>query len=505
MQPSDWNTLFPLLTVVTTAGFVLALAVIGHLGRLGRAAGWAAAGISVLGLAFSAWMTWCQWCNIPTGGAWEGFGGLLRVDRFTCLVNLLILGGALLSVLVSSSLADNLKSFACEYFALLVLAVFGMMVMVGTTDLVVLLVGLETMSLAVYVLVGIRRDDKRDVEAALKYFLIGAFASGFLIYGIALMYGDSGSTRLEEIAHVLTSGGGGAGKLILAAMGLVLVGLFFKVSAVPFHMWVPDAYEGAPLPITAFMAVAVKAAAFAVLVRVLLVGFLPLAELWLPVLWTLAVVTMTLGNLAAIFQGNIKRMLAYSSIAHAGYLLVALASLAPEPGILAQQETLVSVLYYLVVYTLMNFGAFGVLIYLERGGSPMETLEQVRGTGFRYPVLGAAMALFMFSLAGIPPTGGFMGKFYVFSAAVRGDLVLLAVLGVLNSAVSVYYYLRVTVQMYMRESSDEDVNGGTPLPQLSFSLPMFLALSFCVIGVLYLGVQPSSLLEAAGRAAASIF
>ncbi|MBN2288625.1 MAG: NADH-quinone oxidoreductase subunit N [Candidatus Glassbacteria bacterium] len=495
MLQTDWNTVFPLLTVATTAGFVLLLAMVGRVGTLRRDIGPAAAVLSVLGLAVSAGMTLWQWFSFPRGFDPDTFSGLLRVDRFAIFFNLLLCAGAVLCILLSSRLTGKLKTFAGEYYALIVLAVFGMMVMVNTTDLVVLLVGLETMSLAVYVLVGIRRHDQRGSEAAAKYFLIGAFASGFLVYGIALTYGIAGSTRMEQIAVALADSGGmpGAGKVALAGLGLVLVGLFFKVSAVPFHMWVPDAYEGAPLPVTTFMAVAVKAAAFAVLARLLVIGFHPLAHHWLPVLWALAVATMTLGNLAAIFQGSIKRMLAYSSIAHAGYLLVALASLSPEPGLAVQQRVLLSLLYYLVVYTLMNVGAFGVLIYLERGGRPMETLEQVRGTGYGYPVLGAAMAVFMFSLAGIPPTGGFMGKFYVFTAAIDRGLVWLAVIGVLNSAVSAYYYLRVTVQMYMRESEKS-------LPRIPFSIPLALALTVCFLGIFYLGVSPAGLLEAAGRA-----
>ena len=495
MQQTDWNTVFPLLTVVTTAGFVLILAMIGRVGQMRNSIGPAAAFISIFGLAVSACMNGWQWYSFPHGFYPGTFNGLLQVDRFAIFFNLLLAGGAILSILLSTRLTDGFKSFTGEYYALLVLATFGMMVMVSTTDLVVLLVGLETMSLAVYVLVGIRREDQRGSEAALKYFLIGAFASGFLIYGIALTYGVTESTRMERLAEMFTGAGSVAGssKMALVALGLVLVGMFFKVSAVPFHMWVPDAYEGAPLPITAYMAVAVKAAAFAVLTRLLVVGFQPLAQHWLPILWALAVVTMCLGNLAAIFQSSIKRMLAYSSIAHAGYLLVALASLSPEPGIAVQHRVLLSLLYYLVVYSLMNVGAFGVLVYLGHSGRPMDTLEQVRGTGYRYPLLGAAMAVFMFSLAGIPPTGGFMAKFYIFTAAIDRGLVWLVVIGVLNSAVSVYYYLRVTVQMYMRESEKT-------LPQITFSAPLAFALAVCVLGIFYLGITPADLLDAASRA-----
>ena len=241
------------------------------------------------------------------------------------------------------------------------------------------------------------------------------------------------------------------------------------------------------------MAVAVKASAFAVLLRVLSVSLLPLADYWLPVMWTLAVLTMTVGNLAAIFQGNIKRMLAYSSIAHAGYLLVALASIDPAAAAAGHDPAVASVLFYLAVYTLMNVGAFGVLIYLGSGGRQMETLEQIKGTGFRYPLLGVAMAVFMFSLAGIPPTGGFLGKFYVFSAAVNRGLISLAIIGVLNSAVSAYYYIRVTVQMYMRESDEQ-------LPGLPFSFALAAAVVLALYGVFHLGIAPSALISAADSA-----
>jgi NADH-quinone oxidoreductase subunit N len=484
----NWNALMPQVVLVTAALFLLLLAVLYRVRTRGRGPEAAGAVLSLVGLAISFYMCFYQW-----GTVCENFGGLLRIDPFATFFNLVLLGGALLCVLLSVREAGGLRAVAGEYYALLIVATFGMMVMVSSADLLVIFIGLETMSLAVYILVGCRRERMESNEAALKYFLIGAFASGFLIYGIALLYGITGTTRLEALAGELARGVRSPGGLKLVALGLVLVGFLFKVAAVPFHMWVPDAYEGAPTPVTAYMAVAVKAAAFGVLVRVLITALMPLVDYWLPVMWTLSVVTMTVGNLAAIFQGNIKRMLAYSSIAHAGYLLVALASVNSASAVAADDRALLSILFYLVVYTLMNVGAFGVLIYLNASGRPMDTLEQVRGSGFRYPMLGAAMAVFMFSLAGLPPTGGFLGKFYIFSAAVDRGLISLAVIGVLNSAVSVYYYLRVTVQMYMRESEEK-------LPQVPFSLPLALAIAVSVWGVLHLGILPASLLDTAARA-----
>jgi len=484
----NWNAIMPQVVLVTAVLFLLLLAVLYRVRAGSRGPEAAGAVLSLVGLAISFYMCFQQWGIVS-----DNFGGMLRIDPFATFFNLVLLGGAMLCVLLSVREAGSLRAVAGEYYALILLATFGMMVMVAAADLLVIFIGLETMSLAVYILVGCRRERMESNEAAMKYFLIGAFASGFLIYGIALLYGITGTTRLETLAGELTRDIGNLGGLRLVALGLLLVGFLFKVAAVPFHMWVPDAYEGAPTPITAYMAVAVKAAAFGVLVRVLITALMPLADSWLPIMWTLSVLTMTVGNLAAIFQGNIKRMLAYSSIAHAGYLLVALASVGPASGMAGDDRALLSILFYLVVYTLMNVGAFGVLIYLNASGRPMNTLEEVRGSGFRYPLLGAAMAVFMFSLAGLPPTGGFLGKFYIFSAAVDRGLISLAVIGVLNSAVSVYYYLRVVVQMYMRESEEK-------LPQVPFSLPLALAIAVSVWGVIHLGVLPASLLDTAARA-----
>ena len=484
----NWNLLLPEIVLVTAALFLLLLGVIYRARAGGTGPALAGAVLSLAGLVVCAFMTLAQWGTVS-----GTFGGMLRIDPFATYFNLLFLAGAAGCVLLSVREAGSLRGVAGEYYALLMIATFGMMVMISATDLLVVFIGLETMSLAVYILVGSRREKAESNEAALKYFLIGAFASAFLIYGIAFLFGTTGTTQFRGLAERLATTTGGPSGLQLLGLGLVLIGFLFKVAAVPFHMWVPDAYEGAPTPITAYMAVAVKAAGFGVLLRLLNVGLLPLSAYWLPVMWSLAVATMIVGNLGAIFQGSIKRMLAYSSIAHAGYLLTALASINPLAVNPVDDRALTAVLYYLVIYTLMNVGAFGVLIYMGAAGRSMDTLEQVRGAGFRYPLLAAAMAVFMFSLAGIPPTGGFLAKFYIFSAAIDRGLISLAIIGVLNSAVSVYYYLRVVVQMYMRESEE-------PLPALSFSLPVGLAILLSAWGVLQLGILPSSVLDAAGRA-----
>jgi NADH-quinone oxidoreductase subunit N len=305
-----------------------------------------------------------------------------------------------------------------------------------------LFLGLEVMSIAVYVLAGLFREDPRSNEASLKYLILGAFSSAFLLFGMAFLYGAAGGTLyLDQLPGALM-GHTFMRPLTLLAMALLLVGFGFKVASAPFHMWTPDVYEGAPTSVTAFMAVGVKAAAFAAFARVFFLAFLAMKLDWTMLLWVLAVATMTVGNVTAIVQTNIKRMLAYSSIAHAGYLLVALVA--------ANQLGAVSLLYYLLAYTLMNLGAFGVVILVGRKKDSYLSIYDYSGLGFQHPALAASMALFMFALAGIPPTAGFVGKFYIFSAAVQAGYIWLAIIGVMNSLVSVFYYLRITVLMYMR-------------------------------------------------------
>jgi len=354
---------------------------------------------------------------------------------------------------------------------------------------VTIFLGLETLSIALYILAGFLREQLRSNESALKYLLLGAFATGFLLYGIALVYGATGSTNLRQIAAVVATGNLNNPVWLTIGAGLLIVGFAFKVASVPFHMWTPDVYEGAPTSVTAFMIAGTKAAAFAGFLRVLMTALPALAPDWSRVLWLLAVLTMTVGNVVAIAQTSIKRMLAYSSIAHAGYLLVALVA--------ASTLGSGSILFYLVAYTFMNLGAFAVVIALARQDGERTSLEEYAGLGWKYPFLGAAMALFMFSLAGIPPTAGFMGKFYIFNAAIQANYVGLAIIGVLNSVVSVYYYLRVTVIMYMGQ--------GEEAPAASRLAPALgLAVLIAILGTLELGLFPARFLEMALRSVGAL-
>jgi NADH-quinone oxidoreductase subunit N len=357
-----------------------------------------------------------------------------------------------------------------------------MVLMATATDLILIFLGLEVMSIAVYALSGIWRGQLRSNEAALKYFLLGAFATGFLLFGIALLYGATGSTTLAPIAAGILRPGAHEKTLILAGTGLLLVGFGFKVAAAPFHVWTPDVYEGAPTTVTALMAVGVKAAAFAAFARVFMHSLTVLSADWSSVLWVLAALTMTVGNVTALLQQNIKRMLAYSSIAHAGYLLVGMVAGGEAGG--------TAVLFYLVGYTVMTLGAFAVVTAIGRRGEPNENLDDYAGVGFRHPFLGLAMIVFMLSLAGIPPLVGFVGKFYIFSAAVQSGYIALTVIGVLNSVISVYYYVGVLVRMYMTEGTLE-------IPVLSSRPYLVAALVVTIAGTILLGLFPSPLFELA--------
>jgi NADH-quinone oxidoreductase subunit N len=339
------------------------------------------------------------------------------------------------------------------------------------------------MSLALYVMVGSRRGQLESNEAALKYFLLGAFASGFLLYGIALIYGATGSTNLRAITAFMSDSPLGDSPLFLVGTLLLLVGFGFKVAAVPFHMWTPDAYEGAPTSVTAFMSAGAKAAGFAALLRVAGTALSATEVDWRPILTGLAILTMTVGNVSALLQNNVKRMLAYSSIAHAGYVLVALAA--------GGSAGASSAVFYLAVYSFMNLGAFGILALLGRGQDERVLVSDLAGLGFRQPLLGLAMSVFMVSLGGIPPTAGFMGKVYVFGSALEAGLVPLVVVGVLNSVVSVFYYLRITVAMYMSEEP-----AGGPV-EVSWAAPAAVALIATLVLTLWWGIQAQALLQTA--------
>jgi NADH-quinone oxidoreductase subunit N len=369
---------------------------------------------------------------------------------------------------------------AGEYYALVLLSTSGMAFMAAANDLIVIFLALEIMSVAVYVLAGTLRGDARSAEAALKYFLLGAFASAFFLYGIAFFYGATGSTRLDVIARAVAADG--SSPYLLLGTALVLVGFGFKVALAPFHLWTPDVYEGSPTAITALMAVGVKAAGFAAFARVFSQALGATAAHWSWLLAALAVLTMTIGNVTAVSQTSVKRMLAYSSIAHAGYALVGLVVGTPAGG--------AALLFYLAVYAAMNVGAFGVLAALGRRGEPNENLADMAGVGFRQPVLGLAMVVFMLSLAGIPPTAGFEGKFYLFSAAVDAGWVWLAVISVVNSLVSVYYYFGVLVQMYM-------VEGTKPLVRAASRPALLATILIAVAATMLLGLFPAGAMDLA--------
>jgi NADH-quinone oxidoreductase subunit N len=361
-----------------------------------------------------------------------------------------------------------------------------MMFMASGTDMMTIFLGLEVMSVSLYILAGFNRENLKSNEAGLKYFLLGAFSTGFLLYGMALIYGATGSTKIANIAaYIAQNGIVTASPMMVAGMLLMSVGFLFKIAAAPFHMWTPDVYEGAPTPMTAFMSVGPKAAAFAAFVRVLVIALPAMKADWSSLLWGLAVVTMTVGNITALYQQNIKRMLAYSSIAHAGYILVGFTA-----GNAIGQA---GIMFYLLSYAFMNIGAFAIIILTGKKGEQNNNLEDYTGFGFKHPVLGMVMSIFLFSLAGIPPAAGFIGKFYLFSGAIQAGYIWLAIIGVLNSAASVYYYLRVMVFMYMKNPVEEfDWIKVTP----AFAVCLILA----VAGVLIPGVVPGFLLELAQKA-----
>ncbi len=426
-----------------------------------------------------AWLTVCGF--VATGAVslalWgrADASGPLALDSYALFFNSLFCLAGALTVLMSGRYLELTRIHQGEYYALLLFAAVGMVLMAAATDLITIFLGLETMSIAVYVLAGIWHRRLTSHEAALKYFLLGAFASGFLLYGMALLYGATGSLQLAVIAGQVAASG--SSPLLLVGIGLLLVGFGFKVAAVPFHVWTPDVYEGAPTTITAFMAVGVKAAAFAAFARVFLHTLGAVHAEWQGVVWAVAVLTMTVGNLTALVQTNIKRMLAYSSVAHAGYVLVAMVAGTDLGG--------AALLYYLLAYGFMNLGAFGVVLALHRQDHGHEDLSDYAGLGFRRPALGAAMVIFMLSLTGVPPLVGFTGKFYVFSAAVEAGYIGLAVIAVLNSVVSAYYYIRVIVTMYMHDA-DTAVEIAALRPALS------LAIVIAAAGTVLLGVFPSA-------------
>jgi len=410
-----------------------------------------------------------------------GVDSMVAVDRFALFANWIFLVALGLAILISLAYVKNQRLQAGEFYGLLIYATVGLMVMAAARDLIVIFMGLEIMSIAVYALTAMNRRDRKSAEAGLKYFLLGAFSTGFFLYGIALVYGATGSTHIARISMAITDGSAHAA-LLGFGIALLAVGFAFKVSAVPFHMWTPDVYEGAPTPVTAFMAVAVKAGAFVAFFRVFTVAFEGSYDSWWAILWWLAVITMVVANLVALVQVSVKRMLAYSGIAHTGYLMVAIVA--------ANETAAAGMLFYLLVYTLMNIGAFGVVLLVSRQSEDRQRIEDYAGFGWQQPVLGVVLSIFLLSLAGFPGTGGFMGKIFLLQGAMEADLVYLSVILVLTTVASYWYYLRVAWFMWMRAAASEDTHAEIFVP-----IAMRLALVVGVLLVVYLGVFPGGALE----------
>src|SRR5271170_6989999 len=375
------------------------------------------------------------------------FSNMMIVDGFATFFRVLVIAVGILSLFSATQYLKREHAESSEYYALLLFSVTGQCLMVTANELIMIFIGLEISSIATYVLAGYLRDDKRNNEAALKYFLLGSFATAFLLYGIAWIYGTTGSTNLAAIrTYLLTPGTASNVVLASTAAALMFVGFAFKVSAAPFQIWAPDVYQGAPAPVTLFMSAGPKAAAFAVFLRVFMTAFHPIATRWEPFVWSSALLSMVIGNFAALTQKNVKRMLAYSSIAHAGYVMVAIAA--------HNQIGIAAAMFYLAAYSFMNIGAFAVVTHFSRQGEKFVNIDDLAGLGWKQPGTAAFFSIFLLSLIGIPLTGGFFGKFYIFKAALDADLVWLSILGLLSSAVAAYYYLRIIVVMYMHEPGE---------------------------------------------------
>ncbi|HEV3315657.1 MAG TPA: NADH-quinone oxidoreductase subunit N [Candidatus Angelobacter sp.] len=410
-----------------------------------------------------------------------GWFGMVRVDSFSVFFHILIPAISAVCILASLEYLDNQNIHTGEYYGLILFGTVGMVLMTSAIELVLIFIALEISSISTYILAGYRQRTAASTESAIKYFLLGSFATAFFLYGVAMMFGATGSTSIPKIAEVLSAGNLGA--LAYAATALMVIGLGFKVAAAPFHVWTPDVYEGAPAPIVALMSTGPKAAAFAVLLRVL---FSTAAPGWFWLVWVSAAISMTLGNFGALLQNNVKRMLAYSSIAHAGYLLVAFAA--------GHELGLTAAIFYTAAYAVMNIGAFAVVSHLAGAGERYTSIDDYAGLGRRSPLLAFTLTIFMLSLIGIPLTGGFFAKYYVFSAALKSNLIWLSIIGLVNSAVAAYYYLRLIVVMYMREQTVET-------EPVRVTPAMGLALVLAAIATIYLGVAPNHVVEYATQGA----
>jgi NADH-quinone oxidoreductase subunit N len=468
---SDYTAIIPIVIVVLSACAAMIAEAFRQPGER-----MPIAGFGLIGLAGAALASVILWNSDA-----HSFG-VVRSDNFALFINLVLCLVGVLTMLFSDEIVEREMLPPGEYYALTLFAISGMMLMAAATDLLVIFLALEVLSLAVYVLTGIRRSSLAGAEAAFKYFLLGAFSSAFFLYGVAFAFAVSGSTRLDELASVLAADGAREPQtMAVIAVGLLIVGFAFKISAVPFHMWTPDAYQGAPTIVTAFMSTGVKAAAFAAFVRVFLSPLETLKDEWIPVLMIIAAATMILGTVVGVVQTNIKRMLAYSSIAHAGYLLL---------GIIATSPTgKAAVLFYLMAYAVSNLGALGIVALLGTAQNEHDELRDFAGLWKSRPGLAGLMAIFLLSLGGFPPTAGFIAKWYIFTAAVQEGYYWLAIIGVLTSVVSVFFYLRIVVMMYMTEGA-EVVRPHVPLAAAA-------GLAIATIAVFYLGILPTQVIDLA--------
>ena len=478
--PDIFRILPEVLLTLTGVAVMLADATLPpHLPR--RPLGWVAA----FGTTFALWASLWQ-LSLPMG---TGFSGTVETSAFTVFFHVLICGIVLAALLLSLDTLPEDSHHQGEFYALIVFGAVGMCLLTGAVELLVVFVALEISSIATYVLTGYRKQTGRGPEAAIKYFLLGSFATGFLLYGVAMIFGATGTTEIYEIARLAPAAENHS--FILAGLGLMLVGILFKVSAAPFHVWTPDVYEGAPSPVVALLSTAPKAAAFALLLRVVYEMLPSLRSVWEPLLWVVAVLSMTVGNLAALRQQNVKRMLAYSSIAHAGYLLAAFAGLGAS-GIAAASV-------YTAAYAAMNVGIFAVVTLVSGYDDKLPLIGDFRGLIYRSPLLGSLLIFFLASLVGIPFTGGFFGKFYSFSAAVGGGAIWLALIGLLNSGLAAAYYLRLALVAAQRPA---DQTFAAPAPQVGVAVGAALLLA--VAATLVLGIMPGDALQAAEAGAYSL-
>ena len=467
----NWQLLMPELVIALTLLIVLVFDLFDSISK--TVLGW----MTIVGAGIALWVS-IQMHQAGTVGT--QFSEMLKVDNFSLFFNIIFLVSTILVALISISYLGGRDRKQGPYYLLILLATLGMMLMAAGNELIIVFLGLELMSLSLYILAGYFRESPASSEAGMKYLLLGAFASAFFLYGIALIYGGAGTTSVPAIAEAIAAPN--KSPLLLAGMFLLIVGFGFKVAIVPFHQWAPDVYEGAPTTIAAFISAGPKAAGFAAFLRIFMEALPNLQVEWSGVIILLAMLTMTVGNVIAIAQTNIKRMLAYSSIAHAGYILIGLAA--------ANSEGISSAMLYLLVYCVMNIGAFGTVILAKTADGESLMISDYAGLGLRKPLLAMFMTVMLLSLAGFPPTAGFVGKFYIFKSAVGAGHIWLVIIGAVNTAISAFYYLRVVVTMYMREPEEE-------LEFSPYSSTLVIGLVIAAIGVLLIGILPSLMLNPA--------